>query len=168
MQVTNETPKGFWAEVRFIPLWAWLLALVALAGMQLLFDVVVVRQPNPPPLWAGVLIGAVAGIILACHLLLIGYVNRDARRRGMSPVLWTLLAIFIPNALGLVLYFVLRQPLRSTCPQCGNAVQTGFNYCPRCSYRLGASCPHCQRVVGMDDVYCPYCGTSLQGGQGTA
>jgi hypothetical protein len=88
-----------------------------------------------------------------CILLLIGYVNRDAkRRRGMSPILWTLAAILIPNGIGFLLYFILRQPLRSTCPQCENAVQTGFNFCPRCNYKLGLSCPQCERVVGVNDV----------------
>jgi RNA polymerase subunit RPABC4/transcription elongation factor Spt4 len=71
-------------------------------------------------------------------------------------------AILIPNGMGLILYFILRQSLRTACPQCGNAVQTGFNFCPRCNYKLSPSCPQCQRVVGVNDVYCPYCGTSLR------
>jgi predicted amidophosphoribosyltransferase len=102
------------------------------------------------------------GTILGCYILLIGYVNRDAGRRGMSRLGWTLLAIFIPNALGIVLYFVLRKPRSATCPQCGNTLQPGFNFCPHCSYKLSPSCPQCQRVVGVNDVYCPYCGTSLR------
>src|SRR6266700_7603813 len=102
------------------------------------------------------------GTALGCYVLLIGYVNRDAGRRGMSRLGWTLLAIFIPNALGIVLYFVLRKPRSATCPQCGNTLQPGFNFCPHCSYKLSPSCPQCQRVVGVNDVYCPYCGTSLR------
>ncbi len=93
--------------------------------------------------------GLGAGLAGACYLLLIGYINRDAKRRGMSPLrfgrLWRL---FIPNALGIILYFVLRQPLRGACPQCGYAVQTGFNFCPRCNYKLSPNCPQCQRLVG--------------------
>src|SRR5258706_166079 len=42
-----------------------------------------------------------------------------------------------------------------------NAVQTGFNFCPRCNHKLSPSCPQCQRLVGVNDLYCPYCGTSL-------
>jgi RNA polymerase subunit RPABC4/transcription elongation factor Spt4 len=95
-------------------------------------------------------------------LLLIGYVNRDAKRRGMSPVLWTFVTILIPNGLGFILYFILRQPLHSACPQCSKSVQAGFNFCPRCNYKLSPSCPQCQRLVGVNDVYCPYCGTSLR------
>ena len=95
-------------------------------------------------------------------MLLIGYINRDAKRRGMSPTLWTLVAIFIPNGLGGLLYFILRQPLQGTCPQCGTAIQSGFNFCPRCSCKLSPNCPQCQHVVATNDVYCPYCGASLR------
>jgi RNA polymerase subunit RPABC4/transcription elongation factor Spt4 len=103
-----------------------------------------------------------AGIVVGCYLLLIGYICSDAKRRGMSSTLWTLVAVLIPNALGILLYFVLRQPLRSVCPQCGHAVQNGFNFCPRCNCKLSPSCPQCQRLVGASDVFCPYCGTSLR------
>jgi RNA polymerase subunit RPABC4/transcription elongation factor Spt4 len=108
------------------------------------------------------------GTILGCYILLIGYVNGDAGRRGMSRLGWTLLAICVPNALGIVLYFVLRKSRIATCPQCENAVQTGFNFCPRCNYKLSPSCPQCQRVVGVNDVYCPYCGKSLRNRAGAA
>jgi len=80
----------------------------------------------------------------------------------MSPILWTCVAVLIPNALGFLLYFVLRQPLRRACPQCGNAVQTEFSFCPRCNYKLSPSCPQCQRIVAVGDLYCPYCGTSVR------
>jgi RNA polymerase subunit RPABC4/transcription elongation factor Spt4 len=79
----------------------------------------------------------------------------------MSRVLWTAIAILVPNGLGIVLYFVLRQPLVARCPQCSAAVQGGFHYCPRCSTKLHPSCPHCQREVQMGDKYCPYCGGTL-------
>jgi len=97
-----------------------------------------------------------------CGVLLVGYINRDAKRRGMSPTLWTIVAVIIPNALGIILYFILRQPRSGACPQCACAVQTGFNFCPRCSYKLSPSCLQCQRVVGVNDVFCPYCGASLR------
>jgi RNA polymerase subunit RPABC4/transcription elongation factor Spt4 len=162
MLVKDETQAGPAAEIKIVPTWAWVLAVIGFASGQVLFNVVVARQPDAPPAWARSLLGVVAGLVLGCFLLFVGYINRDSKRRGMSPVLWTTVAILIPNALGIILYFVLRQPLRSACPQCGNFVQTGFSFCPRCSYKLSPSCPQCQRTVGVNDVYCPYCGTSLR------
>ena len=161
MQVKNETPTGLTAEIKIVPLWAWALAGIVFVAAQVFLNVVVARHSGGPPAWARPVLGLLAGIGGGCYLLFIGYINRDAKRRGMSPVLWTIVAVLIPNALGFILYFILRQSLRSACPQCGNAVQTGFNFCPRCSYKLSPSCPRCQRVAGVNDVYCPYCGTSL-------
>jgi hypothetical protein len=106
--------------------------------------------------------GSHCGNVLGCYAVLIGYINQDAGRRSMSRLLWTLIAIFVPNGLGIVLYFVLRKPRTAHCPQCDAEVEPGFSFCPRCSYKLSPSCPRCQRVVGVNDVYCPYCGTSLR------
>jgi RNA polymerase subunit RPABC4/transcription elongation factor Spt4 len=160
MQLRNETPTKFATEIKIVPTWAWILAALAFVAAQWFFNLALPRQPNAPPAWGCLLLGLMAGLGAGCYLLFIGYINRDAKRRSMSALLWTLIAILIPNALGILLYFVLRQPLRSACPQCGNAVQPGFNFCPRCNYKLSPSCPQCQRVVGVNDVYCPYCGTS--------
>lgn len=162
MLAPNETHTGFTAELKIIPGWAWGLAVIAFFAAQWFFNIPLAHQASPPPAWARPLLGILAGVGAGAFLLLIGYVNRDAKRRGMSPVLWTIVVIVIPNALGFILYFLLRQPMRRACPQCGYFVETGFNFCPRCSYKLSPSCPQCKRVVGVDDVYCPYCGTSLR------
>ena len=161
MPVKNETSTRFMDEIRIISPWAFFFAILGFL-MPFAAMVYATLSGNPPfPLAAMVPLAIFGGTILGCYVLLIGYVNRDAGRRGMSRLGWTLLAIFIPNALGIVLYFVLRKPRSATCPQCGNALQPGFNFCPHCSYKLSPSCPQCQRVVGVNDVYCPYCGTSL-------
>ncbi len=101
---------------------------------QWFFNIAVVRhpQPHPIPAWGRPLLGLLAGILGGCFLLLIGYINRDAKRRGISPTLWTILAIVVPNALGMI-FILLRLPLRSVCPQCGYVVQPGFSFCPHCN-----------------------------------
>jgi RNA polymerase subunit RPABC4/transcription elongation factor Spt4 len=159
MELKNETNVGFSAEVSIIRMWAWILAVIGFAAMQVVAQVV--RQPDAPTPIVRALMGLLVGAVVACYLLLIGYIAPDARRRGMSPLLWTLVAILVPNALGMILYFILRQPIRSACPQCGSFVQSGFNFCPHCSHKLSPSCPKCQRMVTATDVYCPYCGTTL-------
>jgi len=162
MQLRNESRTGLAAEIKIVPSWAWALAAIVFIAAQWFFNLELARHADAPPAWCRPLLGLLAGIGGGCLLLLIGYINRDAKRRGMSPTLWTLVAIFIPNGLGGLLYFVLRQPLSSACPQCGNPVQSGFNFCPRCSHKLSPTCPQCQHVVAVTDVFCPYCGTPLR------
>jgi RNA polymerase subunit RPABC4/transcription elongation factor Spt4 len=159
MELKNESKAGLRGEVKIIPVWAWTLAVTGFGVMQVVCNVMLARQHGAPSPVVRALVGLLAGAVTACYLLLIGYITRDARRRGMSPVLWTFVAILVPNALGFLLYFILRQPIRSTCPGCGSFVQSGFNFCPHCSHKLAPSCPKCQHMVTGTDVYCPYCGT---------
>jgi hypothetical protein len=156
-------PVSFSDEMKIIPTWAVGLAFVAFACMQVLFNVIIphTKSGNPPPPVVGALLGILTGAVLACYMLLIGYVNRDAGRRGMSRPLWTLLVIFIPNALGFILYFLLRQPAMQPCPQCHTNVQATFNYCPTCNTKLHPHCAQCQRAVRLNDTFCPYCGFKL-------
>ena len=162
MRIHNENKIFAAKEIQIVPWWAWAIAGIVFVAAQWYFNLEMVRHPHAPPAWVRPLFGILAGVGGAGYVVLIGYVNRDAKRRGMSSLLWTLVAILVPNLLGILLYFVLRQPLVRDCPQCGNAVQSGFNFCPRCSYRLAPGCPECQRIVGVNDDYCPHCGTSLR------
>src|SRR5437660_6463911 len=159
MPVRNETSTRFIDEVRIISQWTYVVAFLSypVAAAAVVFTTLTDKSGDHfHKLPVLVPLAIMGGTALACYILLIGYVNSDAGRRGMSRLGWTLLAIFIPHALGIVLYFVLRKPRSATCPQCGNALQPGFNFCPHCSYKLSPSCPQCQRVVGVNDVYCPY------------
>ena len=83
----------------------------------------------------------------------------------MNRLGWTLLAIFIPNALGIILYFLLRNPLALHCGKCGNTVNAGFSYCPRCGADLGLHCPRCRHGIRPEDVFCCVCGNSLTSSQ---
>jgi hypothetical protein len=106
--------------------------------------------------------------VLGCYAVLIAYVNQDAGRRGMSRLLWTLIAIFVPNGLGVVLYFVLRKARTAHCPQCCAEVDPSFSFCPRCRARLKPVCPHCQHCVELGDKFCPYCGGALEPAPGVS
>lgn len=103
------------------------------------------------------------GIPLACYVLLIGYVNADAKRRGMRYIMWTLLAMFIPNAIGIIVYFILREPVMNPCPNCSQIVKPGFAFCPHCGYNLAPACPSCRKAVEPGWRNCPACGTTLTG-----
>jgi RNA polymerase subunit RPABC4/transcription elongation factor Spt4 len=108
--------------------------------------------------------GMVTGIaiVAAAFILLIGYVNRDAKRRGMSPTLWTVIAIFVPYLVGLILYFVMREPLPFNCPRCGRLVNAQFNFCPACQCNLRPNCPNCRREIRSGDRFCPHCGMAVE------
>jgi RNA polymerase subunit RPABC4/transcription elongation factor Spt4 len=113
---------------------------------------------------------ALAGVItvvafgISCLLFMLGYVYRDAKRRGMNPALWTLLVLILSAGyflIGLIIYLLVREPLPYTCPQCAATVNARFNFCPNCKYNLHPACPQCQREVSDDDKFCPYCATEL-------
>jgi len=165
---TRNGQSRFTTELRIIPIWAWVIAAISVIAAQWFFNFAVLHHPHPghlpPPVWARPILGLLAGGMGACWVLLCGWISGDARRRGMSALLWALVAICVPYGMGILLYFILRQTRRESCPQCSYAVEAGFNFCPRCSYKLGLNCPQCQKAVGMKDIYCPYCGTTLHPG----
>jgi hypothetical protein len=84
---------------------------------------------------AGLGLGLLVGAVIAIWIICLGYVNADARRRGMPPILWTLIAAFIPNLLGFLLYFALRRPIASPCPHCGQAMTAEQRFCSWCGYQ---------------------------------
>jgi len=159
----NAKKTQFSEEVRLVPWWAYTLAVVLLVGVQVLLQVWGFRrEPNPPPLPFQLLLGLLFGTLAAFVLLLIGYVNGDSKRRGMNSTLWTLLVIFIPNAIGFILYFLLRQPILVPCPQCGTATHANVNYCPKCKYNLRPTCPNCKHAISPEDRFCSYCAHELE------
>ena len=113
---------------------------------------------------------ALAGVItimafsFSVLLFMLGYVYRDAKRRGMHPGLWTILVLILSGGyffIGLIIYLLIREPLPFTCPQCATSVSARFTFCPNCKYNLHPACPQCQREVSDEDKYCPYCATEL-------
>jgi len=103
----------------------------------------------------------VVAIPVACILFLIGYVSRDAKRRGMNSTLWTLLVIILLPAYlatGFIIYFLIREPLPYRFPQCGATVSARFNNCPNCKFNLQPTCQQCKHEVRDSDHYCPHCG----------
>jgi hypothetical protein len=154
----NPTPARTKDEIRILAPWSYYLFAAVFVIMTVLIVIVVGHDHKAPPLPIRCLFSILCGAVIGCWAVLIGYINQDAGRRGMSRLLWTLVAILVPNGLGIVLYFVLRKPLTAHCPQCDAEVEPGFSYCPRCRTRLRPVCPHCQRSIDHDDKFCPYCG----------
>jgi hypothetical protein len=110
------------------------------------------------------LLSSIGAVFLAVFVLLVGYVYGDARRRGMNEVLWTLLAIFIPSAVGIILYFILRDPIPVPCPSCGTPARKGYAYCASCGAAVRAACPQCRQPVEAGWRNCVHCGAPLAQG----
>ncbi len=151
-------------ELRIIPVVAWILAvLIPICSFVLLFTVAIPQNPKMS-LWP--VVGRVAfaiwpGLLVGVLVLFYGYIYADARRRGMRYVMWTLLAIFVPNTIGIILYFILRDPLLARCPKCGAQGRVNFTFCPQCGAELTTTCPSCKRPVEPGWKSCPYCRSAL-------
>jgi hypothetical protein len=157
--------KYFLDELRIISPVAWLIALILAGGGVWLFFVVFV--PRDPSVQNWPMTGEVAfvtwiAVFTFAFVLLLGYIYADAQRRGMRHIMWTLLSIFIPYGIGIILYFVLRDPLMVLCSKCGTKGRANYVYCPQCGEGLTRSCPVCKRAVESGWNRCAYCGTKLQ------
>jgi RNA polymerase subunit RPABC4/transcription elongation factor Spt4 len=157
-------------EFAIVPSIARVLALIAFALVQVCLLVLLPHYyhgHDMPPKAVMPLISIVGGAFLALFILLIGYVNADSKRRGMNSLLWTLLVIFVPKAIGFLAYFLLRKPLLvdgiRNCPSCGAGVGADFRFCPKCGYSFAPSCNHCGRGIRNDYAVCPYCGRPVGG-----
>ncbi len=152
-------------ELKVIPRTARSIAALAYIAVAAMLSCVVMFSHDPElartPEVGKILIMVVPGFLLAVYVLLIGYVYADAKRRGMRYGMWTLLAIFIPYSIGIILYFVLRDPLMKPCPGCAQVLKSGYTFCPHCGTSLLPTCPNCGRGVEVGWANCPSCGTKL-------
>jgi hypothetical protein len=160
--MSSGTKTTFRSELSILPRLAWFLAFASgICGMVAVFagahmDKSIPREAVP-------FLALLCGFVVFCWVLLLGYVNRDAARRGMSPLLWTLICIFVPNLLGFLIYFVVRKRQGKFCNYCGCQVDDSFRYCPRCGKPQSSVCGSCGKPVRPDFVCCPYCGQAIGG-----
>jgi RNA polymerase subunit RPABC4/transcription elongation factor Spt4 len=162
-------PRG----LRVVSPAAWMIgAIVYVQGALLLYWVAIPRGGNDNmahwATWQKLLFSL--GLPLLCFLLVLlyGYIYGDAKRRRMRYIMWTLLAIFVPNLIGVLLYFLLRDPLPAPCPACGKIADGNYAFCPHCGTSLALVCPQCHRVIEVGWENCAYCGTKLNTPQAQA
>jgi hypothetical protein len=122
---------------------------------------------DEPTLPFRVLLGLLIAAIIFTYAFLVAYVYGDAERRGMRPLLWALIAFFVPNALGFIAYFLFREPLREPCAACGATARKDFAFCPQCGSQLPRVCPSCHRPIEPAWPHCAHCGRKLLGETGT-
>jgi double zinc ribbon protein len=153
-------------EMKVIPRPAWVIAMalaLVFVGGAFLYGIFAVENSSTfgwsIPL---VLMGTFIFVMFFIYVLLVGYIYGDAKRRGMRPVLWALLAFFVPNAIGVLLYFILRDPMLVRCPKCGAGTKPAFPFCPSCGASLSSTCPACRSSVEPGWTHCARCGAQLQ------
>lgn len=168
----------FWNEFKLVPHWLIWTVVVLFLIAQIIGQIVLHVQlanhvqvfgpdlDNDPGAAGAALVGIITAVSLMCaiFIFMVGYVNQDAKRRGMNSALWTFLVlVLMPSSLilGFIIYFLMREPLPYNCPQCGATVGARFNFCPNCKCNLHPACPQCRREVVETDKYCPYCACEL-------
>ncbi len=118
------------------------------------------------PLPAAVAISLGAALILFGIFLSIAigiFVYCDALERGMSgwePLVWALVAVFVPYFLGLIAYLVVRQSRHRPCPDCGASNNSDQVYCASCGSALRRRCGTCQGALPRRASFCPHCGAA--------
>jgi quinol-cytochrome oxidoreductase complex cytochrome b subunit len=169
----------FWQEFKLVPRWLISTVVVLFVIAQIIGQVVLHFQLanheqvfNPeldsdPGAAGAALFGIITAgsLVFAMIIFMVGYVNQDAKRRGMNSTLWTFLVlILMPGylVLGFIIYLLMREPLPYNCPQCGATVGARFNFCPNCKANLHPACPQCKREVAETDKFCAYCGAELE------
>jgi len=168
---TNEK-TSFREAVRLIPRWLVRVVIGLFLAAHAITQLVIAYVPEAQSAfdleaspWLRAL--AMAGIVtavslfLAAFIFLLAYINRDAKRRGMSYGTWTLIAALVPYFIGVLAYFLVREPMLYACPQCRATVSARFNYCPSCKFNLRPTCPQCKREVRIEDHFCPNCAYDL-------
>ena len=90
------------------------------------------------------------------------YVYRDAKRRNMNALLWTIIAILAPSLIGFIIYLLVRGNYSNLkCPRCDATVTEQYVVCPKCGAKLKPSCPNCSTPVELDWAVCPKCAQQL-------
>lgn len=163
IQRSIQTETRVSDELRLIPRWAIVGALVAFTLTQYYFWIILPAHRHHPatvPFALRFYLDLSWGALAALYVLMIGYISNDAPRRGMSTRLW-MICVVMPGGIGAVLYFLLRQPVLATCPSCGAHVESDYHYCPQCAYQVAACCTNCYRSARVTDIYCVHCGHDL-------
>ena len=155
---------SFSTEFRRIPKLAMVIAALCYVALAVLLGLIALSESDwSEPLLFKLFFGLGLPLLLAGYVLMVGYVYADAKRRGMRYVMWTLLAALVPNAIGMIFYFALRDPLPQACPGCTKPALSTYAFCPHCGYGIAPRCTKCGASVRHDWVNCAFCGTQLPG-----
>jgi len=156
--------SSFWSRLRLIPRAAWItgcLLSVLLVGPLLIGPMRFDQEMQQWPTLAKVGLAAIVPVFILSYSALIGFIYADAKRRKMRHVMWAWLAL-VPYFIGVILYFIMRDPLPAPCHRCGMDVPLSFAFCPGCGASLHPICRQCGKSLQPTWGNCPQCGTRLE------
>ncbi len=108
-------------------------------------------------------------LVLAVPIVIGVLVYKDAKLRGMDPVVWALIAALAPSLIGLIIYLVVcSSHKRLTCNRCGYEVNQAYNVCPNCGAPLKYRCETCGAPVEEGWKVCAQCGEAVKPGRAPA
>lgn len=85
-------------------------------------------------IFVGILIPLAA---IAMTILLAVWTYRDAVKKGMNGILWTLVVILVPSFIGLIVYLCVRYDAKKvTCSNCLKQVNGNSKFCSNCGQEL--------------------------------
>lgn len=104
----------------------------------------------------------IALLCIAVAAMIGVYVFKDSKSRGMNAPLWTIISIFAPGFIGLIIYLIVRTSYSALkCPQCGRRVDESFSVCPNCAAPLKSVCDNCSMPLDPSWQVCPNCATPI-------
>lgn len=73
---------------------------------------------------------------LCTSALFAAWVYQDCKARGDDPVLWAIVVFAATPFIGLLIYFLRRSEIKTTCPACGQRISAKANYCEECGAHI--------------------------------
>lgn len=137
------------------------LSILVIGGMITLFSFnVQITKDDELPL---LIMGCIFFIMLIIVILIGMFVNKDAKKLHLNQWMWTLIAVYVPNFMGVIIYVIVRsnEKKKLRCINCGVTVDRDFNICPHCGEPFGKTCSRCGKFIQEEWTVCPYCEEKL-------
>lgn len=90
------------------------------------------------------------------------WVYKDAKKRGIDPLMWVLLTALLPYCIGAMVYMSERDKKKLyLCPRCGKELKDENAVCPSCLLQVKKQCPTCGSACGPQWRNCSSCGNEM-------